>query len=62
MTKKSWFRARRFRLIRFSKEDAKIAIYPIAGIDFAKDLIIFDCYIKKGKRSGLRFRSDHIGA
>ncbi len=49
-------------MIRFSKEDAKIAIYPIAGIDFAKDLIIFDCYIKKGKRSGLRFRSDGIGA
>jgi hypothetical protein len=48
--------------MRFSKEDAKIAIYPIIGIDFAKDLIIFDCCIKKRKCFELYTFSDRIGA
>ena len=40
MTKKSRFRPETFRLMRFSREDVKIAFYPIAGIDFDKGLLI----------------------
>ena len=63
MTKKSRIRPDTFRLMRFSREDVKIADFPIAGIVFTKNLFIINSFMtghetasdspKKNKNSGI---------
>ena len=45
MTKKSRIRPDTFRLMRFSREDVKIADFPIAGIVFTKNLFIINSFV-----------------
>jgi len=64
MTKKSRIRPDTFRLMRFSREDVKIADFPIAGIVFTKNLFIINSFVtghetasgsppQKNKNSGI---------